>query len=144
MALHYDLTAIPEENRTIVADRDGNTAMGERFKKGDRLVSPITNALIWSTMSVGMNEITEDNARRFYDRLRLQQKLFGPELRRPDGSGVEISFDDVKANIGLRTNATNHKDAAWLKMTFDSHANEVSRELAVAAREAETKRRMGA
>lgn len=56
MALHFDLTAIPEENRTIVADRDGDPTRGEDFAKGDRVMSPITNALIWATMSVGLNQ----------------------------------------------------------------------------------------
>lgn len=130
MSLYFDLTAIPEENRTqpAVADcPDGD------YKKGELVIHPVTNALIWATLSVGMNSITEENHRKFYDRLRLQQKLFGPELRQ-GGAPYFISLDEVKRNIGLKTNADNKADAAWLKLTFASHQSEVERELRVAAK----------
>jgi hypothetical protein len=49
MSLNYDLTAIPEDVRTVAAEADG-----QDYKAGDRIMSPITNALIWATMGTGI------------------------------------------------------------------------------------------
>lgn len=118
MSLNWDITAIPEEVRTIVAERDGNEATGEDFKKGERIMNPVTNALIWMTMGVGMGTITADNALEFYTRCTISEKLFGASLSvAKEGSGREprpFTYGDIIAHVGLKTNVTLEKRVSWL------------------------------
>ena len=98
MSLNYDLT-------NVAAD----------YK--DDAVWPITNALIWGTMSVAMNEITEDNWEEFYTRCYMIETIHGSWLsfknkRRP------ITPEDVKSHIGLQTNA-NTLTKAKFKVDID-------------------------
>ena len=39
---------------------------------------PITNALIWQTMSVGIRDITEKTIPEFYARLSVWESIVGP------------------------------------------------------------------
>jgi hypothetical protein len=82
---------------------------------------PTTEAFIWSTMSIGMNRITEENASEFYARLTMWERLCHGELiqkRNPETKKweyVRVSYDDVKKRIGLYTNASNETRSEWLK-----------------------------
>lgn len=133
MSLNFDLTAIPEDVRTIIADHDkpnpfyieGKSDPENEFdyRKGDRLMSPITNALIWGTMFVDMGQITEENVDEFYARTVLQEKLSGAYLTETDDEGNHkpryITYEDVRNHIGLRTNVSFVKRAQWLKRVTD-------------------------
>lgn len=71
----------------------------------------VADTMIWMTMFVGMNEITEKNAEEFYARIQLLEKLFGAYLNQTDTETKVtepkyITFDDVKSFIGLTTNAS--------------------------------------
>jgi hypothetical protein len=85
-----------------------------------------TEGLIWATMMVGMNGITEKNAEKFYARLSLFEHLNGA-LRKQwiDGEDepreIYYTTEDVRLHIGLGTNATNETDAAWLKRVTSQH-----------------------
>jgi len=82
---------------------------------------PTTEAFIWSTMSVGMNRITEENASEFYARLTIWERLLHGQLIQKRNTEtkkweyVKVSFDDVKKRIGLYTNASNETRSEWLK-----------------------------
>ena len=95
MSLNYDLTR--------VRDR-------EEVSEHKRLKA-VADALIRSTISVGIGEITEKNADRFYGRLRLAELVYGAFLdenhgteENPDWRPVYISREEVRRFIGLRTN----------------------------------------
>lgn len=125
MSLNFDLTAIPLETRTVVADRDGNPAAGESFKKGDRIMSGVTNALIWMCMGVGLNGITEDNLVEFAVRCRVLDGINGKPLSEHDEATStykprSFTFEELQAHVGLRTNVSNEKRAVWLKRIVDS------------------------
>lgn len=105
MALHYDLTKIPVENRTITVD-------------GEQEMSPVTHTLIWSTMAVGMTSITEKNWTDFYARLHAYELLSGAFLRNNDGP-LLVTADQVRQHIGLSTNAGTETEAAWRKRILD-------------------------
>lgn len=67
----------------------------------------VKTALIYATMAVGMNEITEKNYKVFYSRLCAFEHLFGPYFY-TGGKKTKpayITLDEVKAFIGLHTNA---------------------------------------
>ena len=95
MALHYNTTGIPASITTSPFDKDE--------------WHPVTHYLMFSTMTIGMGEITKQNAPEFFRRIAVIQKLYGPALtyRDPlDGKSVEIfiTFEDIKNHIGLKTN----------------------------------------
>lgn len=134
MSLNFDLTAIPLETRTIVADHDkpnpyyraGQSKPEDEFeyRKGDKLMSPVTNALIWGTMFVDMGTITADNADEFFARTALQEKLSGAYLTETSDDGKvhkprPITYKDVVDHIGLRTNVSTLTRAKWMKRVVD-------------------------
>lgn len=93
-------------------------------KVGDTIWNPVTEALIWASLSTGIGTITEANAAEVFGRIRLIEQLFGPLLIRaevdgvrPEGEKAFITVDEVRSHIGLSTNAS-FKDeirSKWLK-----------------------------
>ncbi len=57
----------------------------------------LTEVMIWRTMSVGINAITEKNAEEFTERSNMYRTVFG---------GKPLTLEDVKRRIGLMTNAS--------------------------------------
>ena len=103
-----------------------NVGKVENFKtvcyNADGKVNAATETLIWATMIIGMNSITEKNAEEFFIRISMRERLHGA-LRR-DWSGdkpvdVFVTWDEVKAHIGLGTNATNITRAKFIKHTVN-------------------------
>lgn len=86
MALNFDLTKVKDLK-----------AVKDDWQK--------TEVLIWATMSVGIDTITEKNATEFYKRLHLAEVLNGSWLSEK-GKPLYITEDEVKARIGLSTNAS--------------------------------------
>lgn len=81
---------------------------------------PITNALIWATMSVGIRDITEETIPEFYARLSVWESIVGPMLYESDpetGKATErgVSVEDLRRRIGLHTNASSMTRAEWRK-----------------------------
>ncbi len=66
---------------------------------------PITDAIINSTMSVGIGEITDENAAEFTARLDVLTVVYGPPIFR-DGEPSKITLEEVRRRIGLRVNVT--------------------------------------
>lgn len=77
-------------------------------KDFDKLDWDITQSLIFQTMSIGLHEITEDNADEFWLRIMLTARLFGyPAV---------ATRDEVWERVGLKTNAFPSKTREeWLK-----------------------------
>ena len=110
MSLDYDMTKIP--NKFCWQELDGD----EPTKDTD--MDAITHMLIFAGMSIGMNEITEENHREWGIRLRVTDALLGHSIydtRIQDATGKELSkkgrsmtLDEIKNRIGLRTNAPSH------------------------------------
>ena len=69
-------------------------------------LNPVTNTLIWMTISVGMNEITKKNWPVFYGRVAALEGY---------GGSTGITAKDVEAHIGLGTNASEMTAAAFEK-----------------------------
>ena len=114
MALHYDYSKIKESTKTWEPDEtwDGD---GEPLGQ----MTEVLHTLIWTTMSVGMSEITEKNWKDFYTRM----KLLGSDrsLLRRDKDGnftVPISSQEVKDHIGLMTNASTLTKLQFLKRAY--------------------------
>jgi len=96
----------------------------ERDGEQCRRLTQSTENLIFLTMVVGMGSITEDNYKEFYKRVALYEGLRGPvQLRLNDGGHyVEVPYtlEDIRQHIGLRTNVSEEKPAAWRKRILES------------------------
>jgi hypothetical protein len=67
----------------------------------------MTNTFIWATMSIDMNEITEDNAIEFYARMKVVEFCNDGLVFEANefGKRVPITYQHVTERIGLHTNA---------------------------------------
>jgi hypothetical protein len=86
---------------------------GERDRSGEWM-NPITKALGFGMMFIGMREITEKNAAEFYARMRAYELISGALLTTPDGDRP-ITPKDVSRHIGLSINGLEESDAAFRK-----------------------------
>ena len=77
-------------------------------------LNPVTDALIWMTMSVGINRITEKNWPVCHGRVAAVEGVFGSWLF-DNLKPRYITAEDVEAHIGLGTNAMNMTAAAFEK-----------------------------
>jgi hypothetical protein len=96
---------------------------------------PITNALIWGSMSTGIPEITEENIPEIYARFRVWENIVGAMLYGKDTETGEVTeryieVADLVKRIGMYTNAARMTRAEWRKMLgehFDREANYLKR-----------------
>lgn len=100
-------------------------------RKGDEL-NPVTNALIWSTMSVGLGSITEKNLQEWLVRLAFSDKLFGTMLKK-DGEDRPFTRDELVAHIGLSCNVCDESRVKWTKRMTEHFMREAEYKLKKAA-----------
>ena len=78
---------------------------------------PVTNGIIWATMSLGMGTIDESTIYEFCVRLAIWQKMFSPFLYQDYGDGNRkprpIVYEDVVLRMGLSTNVGTESKAKW-------------------------------
>lgn len=106
MALHWNVENVHDyENVCWIGEGD------------EREINPITHALIFLTMSVGLGEITDKNADEFYARVHVMEQIHG-HFTHIGGEGVYISPLDVQRHIGLTCNVANETRAQWARRIF--------------------------
>lgn len=86
MGLHWDLTKI-QNHETKCWDGTGD----------DAKMNEVTNALIWFTLFVGIQDINEKTLLDFWGRVCIIQA---------DGKSGKLTFEHVVSHMGLHTNAT--------------------------------------
>jgi len=99
MSLNYELSRIANWQELL------DSASG--------CTTPITEAIIFMSLIVGMNEITEKNALEFACRVHLFETYGDPLLTGPDGP-VRITLANIQRHIGLRTNVNPHTRAKFI------------------------------
>jgi hypothetical protein len=110
MALSWNVNKIKNFESLIYYKKDG----GDDF-----YVRPLAEALIWATMLIGMNRITEGNYEEFFERVATYEHLNGPWLRQTDRrfkNGLKdrhITLADIEKHIGLETNASTVSRRQW-------------------------------
>lgn len=96
----------------------------------------VTNTFIWGTMSIDMNEITEDNAIEFYARMKTIEVCSDGLLFSADefGKQVPITYQHVTERIGLHTNAYSRTTfKQWFKRIAMAYADTHSENQLLAA-----------
>jgi hypothetical protein len=87
----------------------------------DRRMNPVTEALIFGTMSVGLGAITDKNVDEFAARFRVIEKIHGAMLYKYNEDVREdwyLSDEDFIAHIGLTCNVANETRTAWARRIF--------------------------
>lgn len=88
---------------------DWNISKVEDWKKKKRKQEnrAILDALIWSTLVIGVGNISEKNYKKFYARLTAYEHMHGAFIFKGNKPRY-ITLEDVKMWIGLWTNAGNY------------------------------------
>ena len=104
MALTWDITGVKDSKKLcwIPSDEEGKVEMGV-----------LTNTLIWSTMLIGMNTITEKNSKEFHKRLIEFEVILGTGILIKDGETRQPTLEEVQSHTGLKTNATIMESRKW-------------------------------
>ena len=80
-------------------------------KKGQKVfdINPITKYLVYQSMVIGLDEITQSNVDEWLIRLNFINRLYGSSLMtRDDKNAVKpykITFENLERHIGLKTNS---------------------------------------
>ena len=65
----------------------------------------ITQAIVFHTMSIGINRITDENAEEVARRIRMVESVHRPSLMDENGPRW-IDIKDIRRRVGLSTNAS--------------------------------------
>lgn len=93
-------------------------------------MNPVTNALIFGSISVGLGEITDKNIDEWVARFRIIEKLHGHMLVKGDGTPWFVTNEEFVAHIGLRTNVSNESRAQWMRRLFGKQPTSITDEFA--------------
>jgi hypothetical protein len=97
----------------------------------DGSMNPVTEVLIFGTISVGLGSITDKNVDEFAARFRIMEKIHGAFLYKPAEVGKAdwyLSDEDFIAHIGLTCNVTNESRAQWARRIFVTKMTSVTEE----------------
>lgn len=136
MSLNWNCKAMTERGIDIYCDRDNS---GER-----EYLNPITNALVWATMTVGCDGRKIDT---FTHRIRQYEMACGALVHqpRPEWRDKAIELNSIRADSftedgyiskaellrheGFTTNASSLTDAQWAKNLAGLVADKARRDL---------------
>lgn len=100
----------------------------------DESLHPVTQQIVFATIGAGMPTITKENAGEFYARLTVMQQVHGGKgwiLQRESDSeewvNRFITADEVRAHIGLTTNASALSRAKFLSSQVTGGMDEMVR-----------------
>jgi hypothetical protein len=95
----------------------------------NNILNPITESLIFTTIGIGLNEITEDNVYDFYLRSIVSSEVYGKPIVIYEEDSFHkrnYTFEEVKQHIGLKTNATNFTNSEFMKKMLKSAAKYIN------------------
>ena len=105
MALTWDLRNVDLPQETLYVKEDS----------GEEHLNPITWSIVWSTIFIGFNELTEKNLNEWHRRMK-QLEISGMGLLGEKDSDVKRmpNLRELKLHIGLKTNGSLiKKGSAW-------------------------------
>ena len=106
MSLSIDVAKVYDwKNYCYIKVQDETT--GEEYSE----YNPVTKYLAWGSMAIGIGEITQLNYKEVYLRHDFMNRLSGY----PRGTNqLPVTLEDVRKNIGLKTNVVNEPKGKWL------------------------------
>jgi len=106
MSLTIDVAKVYDwKNYCYTKVKDEKT--GEEYDE----YNPTTKYLAWGSMAIGIGEITQLNYKEVYLRHDFMNRLSGY----PRGTNqLPVTLEDVRKNIGLKTNVTHEPKGKWL------------------------------
>jgi hypothetical protein len=114
MSLNWNLEQI-RNYETVCWIRNEETGERERM-------NPVTEALIFNSMAIGIGRITADNAAEVYARTSILEGINGALLHKR-GEPVMITFDDISAHVGLWCNVSFESRKEWAMRWFVGHGD---------------------
>lgn len=78
----------------------------EKDAAGDQRMKAELECMIWLTMAIGINVITEKNAEEVFKRVNMVETVSGAYRTIAGGGKVFFTLAEVKSLIGLSTNAS--------------------------------------
>jgi hypothetical protein len=134
MSLDWNLEKIADREAVCYVEDEQAAARGEenRFR-----LNPVTDAIIWKTMSVGMGQITVKNFEEFFVRAKMSEAVFGSSMTDGHGMDVGLTREDIRRHIGLSTNVSGMTEAQFARRLTDYMRKEAQAEERRQAREAD-------
>ena len=113
MALTWDLTNIkaPEGFKIWIDNPDPKRTDKELY-----VLNGLTEIIIFATMFVGISNITNKNAKEFYNRIRQFGVATATEglLHNPETKQTRMpTLEEIEWHTGLKTNATSMTKRQW-------------------------------
>ena len=98
MSLDYKLTDIDQWEELVT----------------DGQLNPVTQALVFNAMAIGIGTITEESIEEVYIRTTMADAVYGPPLvgPAPDHRTTALTLADIRRHIGLWTNVFPMETAA--------------------------------
>ena len=85
---------------------------------------PVTNALIWLTISTDIGRITEKTVDEFYRRIRIVERIHGIPYYQIDPETKKrrslVTYEGIKRRIGLNTNVITTTDTKFNKRIIEA------------------------
>ncbi len=91
----------------------------------NKKLNPVTESLVFTTMSVGINHITKNNLYDFYLRTLVVADVYGMPLTYWNADQTEtrnFTLEEVKQHIGLSTNASTFTANQFMKKMIEAKA----------------------
>jgi hypothetical protein len=121
MALTWNIAGMEKRLGKEAADNFTTSPFPSEYSGQKAQWHPVTNAIVWRMMTVGMASITEDNFEKVYLRIRMYEHLTKTEMAfERDGKeiSVPVTRQDIINHIGLTTNVSTLTDTAWAKKFY--------------------------
>lgn len=99
-----------------------------KIKNREELQPAALNALIFATMALGINELSEKTLPEWWWRISFLHKIGSGVADRTTEDGIEkwpAKMDDLKPFIGLSSNASNETRTAFVRRMVKAITREV-------------------
>jgi hypothetical protein len=139
MSLNYDIQKVPTKVKRILVEPEMKFPGFMTWKKNGKpyAMNPLTEKLIFATMSVGMGSINEQNASEFLARLIWVDRVSGTprtevtywDKKKKKWAHRKMVLKDILDHVGLFTNVSDEPLKSWMKRLGELYYKEIHREV---------------
>lgn len=110
MSLNWNLTNVKNNNELCFVETGEVKEDGSPVKR----MNPVTETIIFMTMTVDIGLITEKNYKEFFRRAFAYQSMFGGLIWQNDLKEYRlVSLKEIREHVGLRTNVLDLSPPTW-------------------------------